>query len=118
MHTQGERSTPTAKHLRSPRNAPNLTGTHKEAREQAGKELYQTHSRYTSLGLAQAKCYMGTSNSCQSVHSKLLLDHAGEWYRTAKSIQEDQIYVKDQIYSNRSQTDGVHEKPVDRTRES
>ena len=26
--------------LRSPRNAPNLTGTHEEAREQAGKELH------------------------------------------------------------------------------
>ena len=41
QHTpQGERSTPTAKHVRSPRNAPNLTGTHEEAREQARKELH------------------------------------------------------------------------------
>ena len=39
-HTQEERSAPTAKHLRSSRNAPNLTGTHEEAREQAGKELH------------------------------------------------------------------------------
>ena len=39
-HAQGERSAPTAKHLRSPRNAPNLTGTHEEAREQARKELH------------------------------------------------------------------------------
>ena len=28
------------------------------------------------------------------MHSKLLLDRAGEWHRTAESIQEDQIYVK------------------------
>ena len=39
-HTQGERSAPTAKHLRSPRNAPNPTRTHEEAREQAGKEFH------------------------------------------------------------------------------
>ena len=52
------------------------------------------------------------------MYHKLLLDHAGEWYRAAKSIQEDQIHVKDQIYSNRSWTDMVHEQPVNRTRES
>ena len=40
VHTQGERPTPTTKHLRSPRNAPNLTGTHEEASEQAGKQLH------------------------------------------------------------------------------
>ena len=28
------------------------------------------------------------------MHSKLLFDHAGEWYRTAKSIQEDQILLR------------------------
>ena len=39
-HTQGERSATTAKHFRSPGNAPNLTGTHEEVREQAGKELH------------------------------------------------------------------------------
>ena len=52
------------------------------------------------------------------MYFKLLLDHAGEWYRTAKSKQEDQIYVKDQIYSNRSRTDRVHEQPVNRIREA
>ena len=118
MHTQGERHTPTTKHLRSWGDVPNLTRTHEEAREQAGKELHWTHSRYTSLDSAQAKHYMGTSNGCKPVYHKLLLDHAGEWYRAAKSIQEDQTYVKDQIYSNRSRTDRVQEQPVDRTRES
>ena len=49
------------------------------------------------------------------MYSKLLLDHAGEWYRAAKSIQEDQIYVKDQIYSNRSQTDRVQEQSTSLT---
>ena len=39
------------------------------------------------------------------MYHKLLLDHAREWSRAAKSIQEDQIYVKDQIHSNRSQTE-------------
>ena len=47
-----------------------------------------------------------------------LLDPAREQYRAAKSIQEDQIHVKDQIHSNRSQTDRVYEQPVYRTRES
>ena len=32
------------------------------------------------------------------MYHKLLLDHAREWYRAAKSVQEDQIYVKDQIH--------------------
>ena len=82
------------------------------------EKLHWTHSRYTSLGSAKAKCYMGTSNGCKPMYSQLLLDHAGEWYRTAKSMQEDQIYVKDQIYSNRSRTDRVHEQPVNRIRES
>ena len=36
------------------------------------------------------------------MHSKLILDHAGEQHRTAKSIQKDQIYVKDQIYSKQT----------------
>ena len=36
------------------------------------------------------------------VCTKLLLDHAGEWHRTVKSIQVYQDYAKDQIYSNSS----------------
>ena len=40
QRTPREKDLPTAKHLRSPRNAPNLTGTHEEAREQARKELH------------------------------------------------------------------------------
>ena len=80
--------------------------------------LLPNYPRYTSLGPAQAKCYMGTSNSYKSMCSKLILDHAGEWHSVAKSVQVDQIYVKDQIYSNRSQTDRVHEQPVNRTRDS
>ena len=51
------------------------------------KELHRTHSRYTSLGPAQTECYMGTSNSGKPVCTKLLLDHVGEWHRTAKSLQ-------------------------------
>ena len=69
------------------RNVPNSTGTHKEAKEQTRNELHWTYSRYTSLGPAQAGCYMGTNNSVNPVCTKLLLDHAGEWYRTAKIIQ-------------------------------
>ena len=67
---------------------------------------------------AQAEYYMGTSNSCKSMCSELLLDHAREWHRTAKSIQAHQDHAKDQIYSNRSQIDRVHERPVDRIKES
>ena len=51
------------------------------------------------------------------MYHKLLLDHAREWYRAAKSVQEDQIYAKDQIHSDRSQVDEVQEQPIDRTRE-
>ena len=40
------------------------------------------------------------------MYSKLLLDHAGEWYRTTKSIQEDQMYVKDQIYPTEAEQTG------------
>ena len=108
-HAQGEGSAPTIEHLRSPGDVSDLTRTHQEAREQAGEELHRTHSRYTSLGSTQTKYNLGTSNSCKPMYHKLLLDHAREQYRAAKSIQEDQIHVKDQIYSNRSQTDRVHE---------
>ena len=47
---------------------------------------------------------MGTSNSDKPVYTKLILDHAGEWYRTAKSIQAHQDNAENQIYSNSSQT--------------
>ena len=87
VHTKGEKPAPTSKHSRCPRNVPNSPGTHEEARDQTRKELHWTQSRYTSLGPAQAECYMGTSNSDKAVCTKLLLDHAGEWHRTAKSIQ-------------------------------
>ena len=40
MHTQGERPTPSTKHLRSPGDVPDPTRTHEEAREQAEKELH------------------------------------------------------------------------------
>ena len=45
------------------------------------------------------------------MYHKLLLDHARKWYRAAKSIQENKIYAKYQIHSNRSQTDRVQEQP-------
>ena len=37
--------------------------------------------------------------------TKLLLDNAGEWHRTAKSIQVNQDHAENQIYSNSCQTD-------------
>ena len=40
------------------------------------------------------------------MYHKLLLDHARKQYRAAKSIQEDQIYVIDQIHSNRAEQTG------------
>ena len=43
------------------------------------------------------------------MYHKLLLDHAREWSRAAESVQEDQIYAKDQINSNRNQADRVQE---------
>ena len=49
--------------------------------------------------------------------SKLLLDHAGEWHRTAKSIQVHQDNAENQIYSNSCQTDRTHEGLFDRNQE-
>ena len=95
-----------------------MTRTHQEAREQAGEELHWTHSRYTSMGSTQEKYILGTNNSCKPMYHKLLFDHAREWYRTAKSVQEDQIYAKDQINPDKSQADRVQEQPINRTRES
>ena len=68
---------------------PSNLGTHEmyQTHQELMKRQGNTHSRYTTLGSAQAECYMGTSNSDKPVRTKLLLDHAGEWYRTAKSIQ-------------------------------
>ena len=43
------------------------------------------------------------------------------WIMQENSTEQPKVYqtyVKDQIHSNRSQTDMVHEQPVDRTRES
>ena len=48
------------------------------------------------------------------MYHKLLLDHAREWNRAAKSVQEDQIYVKDQMHPDRSGADRVQEQPIDR----
>ena len=118
QYTPRERPTPTAKHSRSPGDISNLTRTHQEATEQAREEPHCTHSRYTCLDSTQAKCNLGTSNSCKPMYHKLLLDHAREWYRATKSVQEDQIYAKDQIHPDRSQADRVQEQPIDRTKES
>ena len=40
QHTKGERSAPASKHFRHPRNVPNSTRTHEEARKQTRKELH------------------------------------------------------------------------------
>ena len=52
------------------------------------------------------------------MYHKLLLDHAREWYRTAKSVQENKIYAQDQMHPDRSRADRVQEQPIDRNRES
>ena len=56
--------------------------------------------------------------SHKPMYHKLLLDHAREWYRSAESVQEDQIYAKDQMHPDRSRADRVQEQPIDRIRES
>ena len=56
---------------------------------------------------------MGTSNSCKSMCSKLLLDHAGEWHRTAKSIQAHQNHVKDCVEEN--SLENISPNPVQST---
>ena len=65
--------------------------THQELIKRQGNKPEKSYIELT-LGTpvwvhAQAECYMGTSNSDKPVCTKLLLDHAGEWYRTAKSLQ-------------------------------
>ena len=40
------------------------------------------------------------------MYHKLLLDHAREWYRAAKSIQEDQIYVEIRSYPTEAEQTG------------
>ena len=40
VHTQGERPTPTAKHLRSPGDVSDSSRTHQKATEQATEELH------------------------------------------------------------------------------
>ena len=40
VHTQGERPTPTTKHLRNLGDVSDLTRTHQQAREQAKEELH------------------------------------------------------------------------------
>ena len=71
-----------------------------------GKETCQRrgtlNSRYTNLCSTQTKYKLGTSYSCKPMYHKLLLDHAREVYRTAKSIQENKIDVKDQMNPDRS----------------
>ena len=70
------------------------------------------------MGSTQTKYILGTSNSHEPMYHKLLLDHAGEWYRAAESVQENKIYAQDQMYPDRSQADRVQEQPIDRIRES
>ena len=41
MHTQGERPTPTTKHLRSPGDVSDLTRTHQEARNKLEKSYIE-----------------------------------------------------------------------------
>ena len=71
--------------------APEMYQTHQELIKRQGnkseKLLPRITPRYTSLGTAQAECYMGTSNSGKPVCTKLLLDNAGEWCRATKSVQ-------------------------------
>ena len=78
----------------------------------------RTQTGETNIGSTQTKYNLGISNSCKPMYHKLLLDHAREQYRGAKSVQEDQIYVKDQIHPNRSQANRVQEQPIYRTKES
>ena len=78
----------------------------------------RTQTGETNISSTQTKYILGTSYSRKPMYHKLLLDHAGEWYRTAKSVQEDQIYVKDQMHPDRSRADRIQEQPIDRIRES
>ena len=40
--------------------------------------------------------------SHKPMYHKLLLDHAREWYKTAKSVQENKFYAQDQMHPDRS----------------
>ena len=82
QHTPREKNLP---QLPSVLGAPEMHLTHQELIKRQGsssKLVPRITSRYTSLGTTQAKCYMGTSNSCEL----FILDHAGKWCRTAQSV--------------------------------
>ena len=62
------------------------------------EKLHRVDSRYGSLGPAQAEYILGTSHHCHPEQFKLLLDHAGEWYRSTKDVQKNQEHAEDQMY--------------------
>ena len=118
QHTPREKDLP---QLPSTLGAQEMYQTRQELMKRQGNKPERNYIELTPgtpVWIQHRQYNLGTSNSCKPMYHKLLLDHAREWCRAAKSIQEDQIYVKDQIHSNRSQPDMVHEQPVNRTRES
>ena len=80
-----------------------------------GKGTSQKRVTLNSIKVHQFGSSTGrTSNNGKPVCTKLLLDHAGEWHRTVKSIQAHQDNAGNQIYSNSCQMDRTHEGLSDR----
>ena len=70
--------------------ASEMNQTHQELIKRQGNRPERNYielTPVTSLGSAQAECYIGTSNSDKPMCTKLLLDYARKWYRITKSIQ-------------------------------
>ena len=88
QHTPREKTLP---QLPSTLGAQEMHQTWQELIKREGNKPEKSYIELTPgtpvWGPAQTECYMGTSNSDKPVCTKLLLDHAGEWHRTAKSIQ-------------------------------
>ena len=78
--TPREKSLP---QLPSALGAPELHQTCQELiKRQGNSKPERITPRYTSLGATQAECYMGTSNSCEPMCTRLLWDSARKWCRT------------------------------------
>ena len=81
--TPRERVYPSYPVLLVPQKCTKLTRNSSRGRATNQKE---NTPRYTSLGTAQAECYMGTSNSGKPVCTKFLLDNTGKWCRATKGV--------------------------------
>ena len=116
MHTQGERATPTTKHLRSPGDVPDPTRTHE------GNKLEKSYIELTPGTPVWLQHRQNTTWEPATVVSQCTTN--SYWIMQENGTEQPKVYrrtrfmLKIRSTPNRSQTDRVQEQPVDRTRES